>query len=378
VPFAQACLKAGHEVLVAAQAQHRGNVERAGLPVATVGDPPREEWMPLLGTFGAMDLDTADATMIGPFFAGVDTSAALDRLTTVVDAYRPDLVVRETWEFASTLVAEERGLPLARVGLTLAAMEEKTIRFAAPVLDAIRAERGLAADPAGDRLRATPYLTVLPDALEDPAAPAPPVTRRFRAGAPAAPRPLPDWWPGRADPLVYVTFGSVAAGAHLPFFPAIYRAAIEALAPLPVRVLLTAGSDADPTALGALPPNVHVERWVPQDDVLGSAAAVVCHGGYGSTLGALTYGVPLVVVPLFSGDQWLNGAAVARAGAGVALDGDRATRRVFDVPAVDGLGAAVTRVLGEPGHREAAARIAAAIAALPPVDAAADTLAQLA
>jgi UDP:flavonoid glycosyltransferase YjiC (YdhE family) len=50
------------------------------------------------------------------------------------------------------------------------------------------------------------------------------------------------------------------------------------------------------------------------------AAAVVCHGGYGSTLGALRHGVPLVVMPLFSSDQWVNAAAVARAGAGRIAD----------------------------------------------------------
>jgi UDP:flavonoid glycosyltransferase YjiC (YdhE family) len=47
---------------------------------------------------------------------------------------------------------------------------------------------------------------------------------------------------------------------------------------------------------------------------------IVCRGGYGSTLGALRHGVPLVVMPLFSADQWVNAAAVARAGAGIALD----------------------------------------------------------
>jgi hypothetical protein len=35
------------------------------------------------------------------------------------------------------------------------------------------------------------------------------------------------------------------------------------------------------------PDNVHVERWVPQQDVLAHARAAVVHGGSGSTLGAL-------------------------------------------------------------------------------------------
>ena len=137
---------------------------------------------------------------------------------------------------------------------------------------------------------------------------------------------------GEGEPLVYVSFGSVTAGGHLPFYPALYRAAIEALAPLPARFLLTVGEERDHAELGALPPNVTVERWVPQDEVLPRAAAVVTHGGLGSTLGALAHGVPLVVLPLFSLDQWFNAAAVARAGAGVALDAERHTRRAVDLP----------------------------------------------
>ena len=114
-----------------------------------------------------------------------------------------------------------------------------------------------------------------------------------------------------------------------------------------------------------------VERWVPQDEVLPRAAAVVTHGGHGSTLGALAHGVPCVVLPLFSLDQWFNAEAVARAGAGVALDGERHTRRGVDLPSPETLAAlrpAVEHVLDDPGPRRAAQGIAEAIRALPGVD----------
>ena len=56
-PFGHAALRSGHEVLVAAQGQHAGNVERAGLPFAPFGEPPPEQWMPLLAEFAQMDLE---------------------------------------------------------------------------------------------------------------------------------------------------------------------------------------------------------------------------------------------------------------------------------------------------------------------------------
>jgi UDP:flavonoid glycosyltransferase YjiC (YdhE family) len=148
----------------------------------------------------------------------------------------------------------------------------------------------------------------------------------------------------------------------------------------PGAVLVTIGNDRDPDELDPLAPNVHVERWVPQDAVAPHAEAIVCHGGYGSTLGALRHGVPLVILPLFSTDQWANAAAVARAGAGVALDADLGRRRVLELPGretLGELGAALARVLTDASYRREARRIADAIDALPPVDAAVETLAAL-
>jgi UDP:flavonoid glycosyltransferase YjiC (YdhE family) len=221
----------------------------------------------------------------------------------------------------------------------------------------------------------------MPAALEDPAVPMPPVSHRFRPAAPAAAKPLPDWWPGNDDPLVYLTFGSVTAGAHLPYYPGLYRAAIDALAPLPVRLLVTIGEPRELPELGELPPNVRVEQWVPQEAVAPHAAVIVCHGGRGSTLGALEYGVPLVVLPLFSFDQVANAEAVARAGAGVAMDPERMSRAALEAPpaaAVEAVGAAVRGVLADDGYRRAALAIADATRELPPVEAAVEVLEDLA
>ena len=51
----------------------------------------------------------------------------------------------------------------------------------------------------------------MPLVLEHPDTPGPPGMQRFREPDGPAPAPLPDWWGGASDPLVYVTFGSVAA-----------------------------------------------------------------------------------------------------------------------------------------------------------------------
>jgi MGT family glycosyltransferase len=181
----------------------------------------------------------------------------------------------------------------------------------------------------------------------------------------SAPRLPPPW--GDADaPLVYVTFGSVA-GSTGPF-AAVYRAARDALADAPVRVLLTTGEGVDPASLAPWPRNLHVERWWPQAEVMPAAAAIVGHGGFGTTMIAAAAGLPQVVVPLFAGDQFANGARIAEVGAGICVDG--AVDGVAEVPR------ALAALLADPSYRAIAEAVAADIASLPEVSAAVPLLEQ--
>ena len=239
-------------------------------------------------------------------------------------------------------------------------MEELGLGIAAGAVDAIRQAEGLPSDPGADLLRRSPYLSLFPDTLDEGTQPH---THRFHDPAwDAAAAELPDWWPGRADePLVDVTFGSVA-GSFPQALP-VYDVALRAVAELPVRVLLTVGRDLHLDALPDSPDNVRVERWVPQQDVLGQASAAVVHGGSGSTLGAIAAGVPLVVVPLFA-DQPQNARRVAEVGAGLAVEPNRE-----DVPAtIEPLRDALRAVLGEPSYGEQARALADDLRAEPPVD----------
>jgi MGT family glycosyltransferase len=177
--------------------------------------------------------------------------------------------------------------------------------------------------------------------------------------------PLPDWWPGDRRPLVYVTFGSVIG--HLKEAVGVFRSALEAVSGLPARVLLTAGHATNIAGLGEIPKNARVEPWVAQQDVLAHADIVVCHGGSGTTFGALAAAVPLVICPLFA-DQAANGRVIENARAGVVV-----ASRVLRPGEVRGLGpddvaplrAAIANVLDQPAYRQAAEGIAAELAAAP-------------
>jgi UDP:flavonoid glycosyltransferase YjiC (YdhE family) len=360
VPFEHACLAAGLVILMAAAPSTAAHVQRAGLPFAALGEPDEarmeDAWARVKA---ASDHQEQSEIVIGEIFAGEFARTALPKLLELADRWLPDVIVRETCEFASILAAESVGVPDVHVGCFLSALQSHDLDLDGPI-DRLRAEFDF---PAAFRDRARePYLTLAPRSLEEPAVPQYPATYRFRAPATRA-RALPDWWEGATDPLVYVSFGSAAAGNG--FFPEIYRGAIDALAGAPVRVLLTVGTEVDPADLGDVPANVHVEPWVPQGAVMTQASAMVGHGGSGSTLAALAAGMPLAVVPLFA-DQPQNAQRVADLGAGLRLDG------------VAGLGPAVAALLEDPSYRRKAGAVADEIAALDPVDRAVDLLRDIA
>jgi MGT family glycosyltransferase len=202
-------------------------------------------------------------------------------------------------------------------------------------------------DPRGERILNSPVLTLFPEALEDPGDPG--FALRFREHVPP---------PEPCEPL-YVTFGSVLPA--LPAFPEIFRATARALDEVGVPALFTVGIEVDLDALGPVPEHVRIERWVPQAAIMPNVRAMVGHGGSGTTRLALAAGVPSVIFPAFA-DQPRNARRVAELGAGIELEH------------ISELADALRRVLDDPSYRAAAERVAAEIAALPPVDSAPEAL----
>jgi UDP:flavonoid glycosyltransferase YjiC (YdhE family) len=335
VPFADAYLRNGDEVLVVGPP----TLDARDYPFRVGASPPENELATLWSTLHEQPSGQSEVIVVGTIFAELNVNAMLPTFEAVIEEWKPDLILRETNEYASAIAAERHGIAHVRVSIGLALAEDAALSIASPQLEDVAP--GITA-----AIAASPYLTLFPESLD----PAPFRARRFRDPALDGPtEPLPDWWPGDERPLVYLTFGTVAAA--LPRMDAVYRKALEAVADLPVRVLLTVGGEAD---LGAVPANVHVETYVPQANVLASATAVVCHGGSGTTIGALAFGKPLVVVPLFA-DQPHNAWRVARVGAGVIASPATLRRQI-------------ERVLGDDGYARAAERVAAEMRALPPVD----------
>lgn len=129
------------------------------------------------------------------------------------------------------------------------------------------------------------------------------------------------WDPPPPDrKVLYVSLGTCYANR-----PEFYRECIDAFTGLDRwHLVLSVGARVDPADLGDLPSNAEVHRSVPQLEVLRRASAFVTHGGMGSVLEALSYGVPLVVVPQ-GVDQPTNARRLAKLGLGTWLSPKHAT-----------------------------------------------------
>ena len=351
VPFARALRDTGHAVRVAAPASFAATVDQAGFDHVPLADAPQAELAEIFARVPMLSMDAANAVVVGEVFAGADVRAALPAMQASVEAWRPDVIVREAAELSSYLAAERYGIPHVHVAVSLAAAEDQMLAYLEKPLLAWDSHRGVPG------LVAAPRLTLVPASLEHPG---PVTSRTHRFRHPAAPVDAPalpsTWWPTASGPLVYLTLGSVAA--TVGFFPELYRALLAALADLPVRVLLTLGEAAIPRSSDPVPANCHVERWWPQEQVMSRATALITHGGFGTTMYGVSCGIPMIVVPLFALDQFVMAQRIQEVGAGISLS-DTST-------ATTQLRGALERLLADAAFGNAARGLADEIAQLPP------------
>lgn len=351
VAAARALRELGHETVVLVPPSLSEAAADSGIDFRVGAEPPRAAVDELWERVRAGPPEAVYGLMDRELFADRCTVAMLGAAERLCGQWGPRLIVREPCEYATAVMAHRLDIRQLQLGISQSAIEHQVLAIAAETVQ--RHGTGVAA-----AIGAAPYLTPFPASLD----PSPwPETHRYRNSPIAAP-PIGDWWPGNGAPLIYVTFGSVLG--HLPEARSVYRAALDAVAQLPVRVLMTVGRAIDPASLGPVAPHVHIERWVAQDSVFPHARAVVCHGGSGTVFGALAAGLPLVVCPLFA-DQSANARTVQGAGAGVVVNArDRATGAVRSLGPDDvaALRAAIRAVLRSQAHRTASACIARELA----------------
>lgn len=281
------------------------------------------------------------------------------RYLELYDTWAPDLVIRDEVDFAASVLTEELDIPHAVV-LILAAGSFIRPEVVAGPLDQLRAERGLAPDPALAALHRGLVLSPFPPSFRDPASPLPATAHSFRAPlrSGAERDSLPSWWARlEGRPVVHVTLGTVFATESGDLFSRL----LTGLSELPVEVVVTVGRDINPAEFGLQPEHVHVEQWVPQSLLLPHTDLVVSHGGSGTVIAALAHGLSQVVLAM-GADQMHNADRVQALGVG------RALHPVTTTPAE--IRDTVAALLTDDRAQSAAQRMQREITALPGPDSA--------
>lgn len=356
VPLGRALVEAGHEPIVATGANLEARVAENGFEFAEVGLPAMEGVRAAIADPEVMEAPPGDRTRFpAAMFGSVHPGAKLPALRELAGLRPPDLVVHPPVDLSGPLLAAELGVPSVCYGFGQPLDPDLVAAMAARSLPHWEAA-GIEPQAYGGIYRGL-YLDPRPPRLQNGATvPAAAGTHLMRPEVPGDPKAgLPRWADQLGErPVVYVSLGTV------PLFnqPAKFAPLLAALVGEQVEVVVTVSELTDPSALGELPPTVHVERWLPLAPLLPRCDAVLCHAGTGTTLAALTAGLPLVLVPQ-GADQFDNAHACQRAGAAKVLMPDEVS-----APAVRD---AVRDVLADGSPERAAARaMGTEIAAMPP------------
>ncbi|GAA2267842.1 MULTISPECIES: glycosyltransferase [Kitasatospora] len=365
VPLAAAARTAGHEVAFASGASLLPAIEAmgfrgfaAGLGRSGDGD---EEFLKIKEQARGLPPHGVemDRIAIARIMYGVRARRMAPDLVRLADGWRPDVIVRDSYEVGGALAAEVLGVPHA-------ALDTTPLYDLGPLAEDIRAEleqarreAGLAPDPEQLMLHRHLYLCCAPPGYLDPAGTRPATLRALR------PMPfdrfegeeLPEWFAGLPDrPIVYVTFGTITNRWVPGAFPQLFRKVLAAFEDEPVNVVATVDRDSDPAELGPLPPHIRVERYIPQSLLLPHCAVAVTHGGFNTVVGALDAGIPHVVVP-FLGDHPDNARRCAELRIGRTVDPWTLTP--------EAVREAVSEVLTDPDYRANVQRLRAELHALP-------------
>ncbi len=330
VPLAWAARAAGHEVLLATTSEMATVAPAAGLAVHDVY-PQRDVWADLMrrvSSGGEPDASLPEEYRLAakagnPF--GLFTVTMTEGTVDAGRAFGADLVAYPSDHAAGMLTAAALGVPALEVG--------NRISWSMRDVDWRTGHDGFGDSAINDLVRERLDIrgTPVPLARIDPRPPsmgglgADEVTHDERDGAP--------WWPMRfvpynggtvvpewalrpsGRPRVAVTLGTV-----VPALTGVSSLAVvlEALGGMDVEVVLAAGT-ADLTELGTLPGNVRSVGYLPLSAFVPTCAAIVHHGGSGTTAAPLFYGVPQLVLPSFA-DNPLAAQRVAERGVGLSHD----------------------------------------------------------
>ena len=162
-------------------------------------------------------------------------------------------------------------------------------------------------------------------------------------------------------PLIYASLGTLQQHKS-----GLFKVIAEACAGLNVQLVISTGGSA--TAMGDLPGSPIVVSYAPQMEILSRAALTITHGGLNTVMQSLSFGVPMVALPI-THDQPAIAARVRHSGTGEVIAASKVNARL--------LRRSVLRVIAEPSYRRRAGSLRESIRVAGGVERAATIVEQL-
>lgn len=153
---------------------------------------------------------------------------------------------------------------------------------------------------------------------------------------------LPD-----SRPVVFCSLGTLQGSRQQ-----IFRDVATAAQRLNIQLVIAHGGLLPEREAARLPGDPIVRDFVPQRALLARSALAVTHAGFNTVLDALSFGVPMVALPL-AFEQPATGARLSRIGAAEVLQRRRTAASIEE---------AMAKVLRDASYRDAAAKLAGEIA----------------
>lgn len=347
LPSVQAASAAGHDVVIATGPDLAAEVHRRGFQCWAAGPSGRQAWTEFTAHPASADALAQRQRLAGALYAQ-PAVARFRELLGQARRWSPDLVIHDLTDVSGAEIAASTGAGQIAHGTgsqtdrQLAMLRLVSAEFATDLMLPNRFAAILAA----------PFLDPTPTFLQ-PEAPL-----RFRQVHPVRPEVDPvrpgDRLPLRAQRFAYERTVLLTLGPSQR--PDLLATALEVVSRFEVNLLIETGPRIEVGALGSVPAHVVAAQRMAPALTMPLCSAVVSHGGTGTVLGAVAYGLPQVVVP--QGDEPRHNAITLHtSGAGIAVP---------PLPLVPGaLRRALADVLANPAFARTAQSHQAAIAAMP-------------
>ena len=112
-------------------------------------------------------------------------------------------------------------------------------------------------------------------------------------------------------PIIYIALGTVY-NDNL----AMYQCLTQMFKNTPYQVFISIGKYINRDALGKIPDNVYIDKYLPQLELLKKASLFISHAGMNSVNESLYFGVPMLMLPHIQ-EQRINADRVEELGAGI-------------------------------------------------------------